>query len=129
MTLHAISTYTVVHVLSFYNPLQYILESRVLTPLFYICLHYYMTVRTEPRKIAHRILNAREDVAGEMINDLGCISLENEEVQRYAGVWAKDGREAAEKSRKVTRMRGQGGSTPLRDRNYLGLSVFVSQRI
>jgi hypothetical protein len=80
---------------------------------------------TEPRKIAHRILNAREDVATEMINDLGCIALENDEVQRYAGVWAKEGREAAEKSRKVTRV-GQGSATPLRDRNYLGLNVFVS---
>ena len=80
----------------------------------------------EPRKIAHKILTVREDVSNELITDLGCILLENVEAIRFATVKAQDGVEAAEKSRRQTRMSYEGGCTPLRDRNYYDLSVLLT---
>lgn len=80
----------------------------------------------EPRKIAHQIITVREDVSSEMIQDLGCIRLENEEAIRFASTWARDGRAAAEKSRKVTRMCEDDESTPKRDANYMDFNVMVS---
>jgi hypothetical protein len=80
----------------------------------------------EPRKIAHQIITVREDVSSEMIQDLGCIRLENEEAVRFASTWAREGRAAAEKSRKVTRMREYDESTPKRDINYMDFNVMVS---
>jgi len=80
----------------------------------------------EPRKIAHKILTVREDVMNELINDLGCVLLENVEAMRYATVKAEEGKEKAEKSRRQTRMAYEGGCTPLRDRNYYDLSVLLT---
>jgi len=80
----------------------------------------------EPRKIAHKILTVREDVSNELITDLGCILLENVEAIRFATVKAQEGVEAAEKSRRQTRMSYEGGCTPLRDRNYYDLSVLLT---
>lgn len=80
----------------------------------------------EPRKIAHKLLTVREDVSNELISDLGCILLENVEAMRYATAKAHDGVEAAEKSRRQTRMSYEGGCTPLRDRNYNDLSVLLT---
>lgn len=61
-----------------------------------------------------------------MIQDLGCIRLENEEAVRFASTWAREGRAAAEKSRRVTRMREYDESTPKRDVNYMDFNVMVS---
>jgi hypothetical protein len=80
----------------------------------------------EPRKIAHKILTVREDVINELINDLGCVLLENNEAVRYATVKVGEGKEKAEKSRRQTRMAYEGGCTPLRDRNYYDLSVLLT---
>ena len=82
---------------------------------------------TEPRKIAHKILTIREDVSGEIIRDLGAVSIENDEAIRFATKWAKDGREEAQKSRKPSRMRSEGEATPLRDNNYMEFDVMVSK--
>jgi hypothetical protein len=61
-----------------------------------------------------------------MIQDLGCVQLENIEAVRFATVWAKDGKEAAEKSRRMTRMCEQGEATPLRDGNYVNFDVMIT---
>ena len=61
-----------------------------------------------------------------MILDLGCVRLENDEAVRFASAWARDGVDAAEKSRKVTRMREQDESTPLRDGNYMNFDVMIT---
>ena len=61
-----------------------------------------------------------------MIQDLGCVRLENDEAVRYASAWARDGLAAAEKSRKVTRMREQDESTPIRDTNYMDFDVMIT---
>lgn len=63
----------------------------------------------------------------EIINDLNSIQYENEEASRFAKVWVAEGRDAAEKSRKLTRMHGQGGSTPQRDRNFRDVSIFITE--
>ena len=81
---------------------------------------------TEPRRIAHQIVTVREDVGGEIIRDLGCIQLENEEAIRFACTWARDGKDVAEKSRKVTRMCEYDESTPRRDINYNGFNNMIS---
>ena len=61
-----------------------------------------------------------------MIQDLGCTRLENEEAIRFAYTWARDGHEAAEKSRKVTRIFEDDESTPKRDYNYMNFNVMLS---
>jgi hypothetical protein len=61
-----------------------------------------------------------------MIQDLGCTRLENEEAIRFAYTWARDGREAAEQSRKVTRMCEHDMSTPKRDFNYMNFNIMLS---
>jgi hypothetical protein len=61
-----------------------------------------------------------------MIQDLGCVRLENIEAVRFATVWTKDGKEAAEKSRRMTRMCEQGEATPLRDGNYVNFDVMIT---
>jgi len=90
-----------------------------------VAMQYHHDV--EPRRIAHKILTVREDVSNEIIEDLGCVLTENAEIVRFATTWATDGREAAEKSRKLTRIRSQGGNTPMRDKHYTQLNVFVTQ--
>lgn len=89
------------------------------SPYIYKCV-------LEPRKIAHQIITVREDVSGEMIQDLGCVRLENEEAVRYASTWARDGIAVAEKSRKITRMREQDESTPIRDGNYMDFDIMIT---
>lgn len=68
----------------------------------------------------------REDVSGEMIHDLGCVQLENDEAIRFATTWAREGLPNAERSRKITRMRGQSESTPGRDGNYMDFDVMIT---
>lgn len=80
----------------------------------------------EPRRIAHQIITVREDVGSEIISDLGCIQLENEEAIRFACTWAKDGKDVAEKSRRVTRMCEYDESTPRRDINYNDFNNMIS---
>jgi hypothetical protein len=82
--------------------------------------------RTEPRRIAHQIITVREDVGSEIIRDLGCIQLENDEAIRFACTWARDGKDVAEKSRKVTRMCEYDESTPRRDINYMDFNNMIS---
>ena len=59
--------------------------------------------------------------------DLGCVVTENVEILRFATAWAIDGREVAEKSRKLTRIRSQGGNTPMRDKHYRDVNILVTQ--
>lgn len=61
-----------------------------------------------------------------MIQDLGCVKLENDEAIRYATTWAREGLPAAERSRKITRMRGQSESTPGRDGNYMDFDNMIT---
>lgn len=61
-----------------------------------------------------------------MIEDLGCIQLENEEAIRYATTWAREGLPAAERSRRITRMNGQSESTPARDTNYMAFDMMIT---
>lgn len=77
--------------------------------------------------MANQILTVRENVCEEIINDLNSIQYENDEAARFAKVWVMEGREAAEKSRKLTRMQGQGGSTPQRDRNFRDVSIYITE--
>lgn len=81
---------------------------------------------TEPRKIAHQLLTVREDISEEMIQDVGSILLEHEEAIRWAKIHMEKGKDAANKSRRPTRMSAQGGSTPLRDRNYYECAVLIT---
>lgn len=85
-----------------------------------------MTVKSEPRKVANQIITVREDVSNEMIQDLGCIQLENDEAVRFAKTWARDGLPSAEKSRKMTRMAGQSESTPARDESYVAFNMMMT---
>lgn len=85
-----------------------------------------MSLILEPRKIANQIVTVREDVSCEMIQDLGCIQLENEEAIRYASTWAREGLPAAERSRRITRMNGQSESTPARDTNYMAFDMMIT---
>lgn len=84
------------------------------------------THKLEPRKISHQILTVREDVSEEMISDLGCILLENKEAIRFANDKFNKGLDAAEVSRRITRMAGQDGSTPLRDKTYHDFSLLIT---
>jgi hypothetical protein len=59
-----------------------------------------------------------------MIQDLISIKNENDEVVRYAGVLLRDGADAAEKSRKLTRY-VTGAATPNRERSYINLNILV----
>ena len=84
------------------------------------------THKLEPRKIGHQILTVREDVSEEMITDLGCILLENKEAIRFANHKFNKGPDDAEVSRRITRMAGQDGSTPLRDKTYHDFSLLIT---
>lgn len=68
----------------------------------------------------------REDVSGEMIQDLGSIRLENDEAVRYATTWVREGVISADRSRKITRMTGESESTPGRDGNYVAFDVMIT---
>ena len=85
-----------------------------------------MAVTSEPRKVAHQIITVREDVSNEMIQDLGCIQLENDEAVRFAKTWARDGLPWAEKSRKMIRMAGQSESTPARDESFVAFNMMMT---
>merc|ERR1711998_108894 len=67
--------------------------------------------KLEPRKIAHRILTVREGVGKEMCKDLLSIPNSNAEVARYARTLVADGPIEAERSRRLTRIAHEGGST------------------
>ena len=92
----------------------------------YIKVTHLSYLYSEPRKIAHQIITVREDVSSEMIQDLGCVKLENEEAIRYAQCLARDGLATAEKSRRMTRMREEGESTPVRDGNYMDFDCLIT---
>ena len=79
-----------------------------------------------PRKLAHQILTIREDVSGELIADLACIKLENQEVERFAADWMARGYEKADGDRRLTRHHEHEGSTPLRNKNYNEISVYIT---
>lgn len=80
----------------------------------------------EPRKIANQILTVRENVCEELIHDLHSIEFENIEAFNYATTLVQDGQEKAEKSRKMTRMSSQAGSTPNRDRNFNEINLYIT---
>ena len=91
-------------------------------------LHLYSFIYfIEPRKVAKQIITVRENVCEEIINDLNAIQYENEEAMRFASAWIAEGREAAERSRKLTRMPGQSESTPQRDRNFHDVNTFITE--
>lgn len=79
----------------------------------------------EPRKMADQILTVRESICEEIIHDLGSILLENNEAIRYATTRLAEGKDAAEKSRKLTTS-NSGASTPNRLNNYLKVSTLIT---
>ena len=81
--------------------------------------------KIDPRKIAHGILTIRESVGKEMYKDLQSIPGSNAEAARYARCLMSDGLEAAEKSRRLTRMQHEGGSTPLREKSFQETQVLI----
>ncbi len=83
--------------------------------------------KLEPRKIASALLCVREDVSSELLADLRCVDLENEEVKRYAANCLSNGVEYAEKNRRLSRMAELGGSsTPLRDHSYKAMADLIT---
>ena len=99
---------------------------RLLQTLLLLTYDKYLFYYKDPRKIAHRILTVRENLCQEIMDDLGSIRNENNEAARIAGIYVKEGAEAARKSRRPTRMSDQQGSTPLRDKNFLNCDVMVN---
>ena len=67
----------------------------------------------------------RENLCQEIIEDLGTIRNENNEAARVAGISVREGREAARKARRPTRINDQEGSTPLRDKNFRDMDLLV----
>ena len=61
------------------------------------------TQKIEPRKICHRILKDRSNIAQEIILDLQSVWDENQEAVRFATTWLREGREAADRSRVMCR--------------------------
>ena len=112
------------HVEVFMQCSKSVLRARKIPDGANVVMQYFHEL--EPRKIAHKILTIREDVSNEMIEDLGCIVTENVEIVRFAKLWAKEGRETAGKSRKLTRIKSQGGNTPMRDKNYMDMDVLIT---
>mmetsp|Transcript_9958 Transcript_9958/g.16395 ORF Transcript_9958/g.16395 Transcript_9958/m.16395 type:complete len:457 (+) Transcript_9958:115-1485(+) len=80
----------------------------------------------EPRKLAHKIVAVRENICEEVIQDLGSIRLENEEAIRYATTWVNSDYANAEKTRHLTRVASQGGSTPLRHKTFDEVGLLVT---
>ena len=78
----------------------------------------------EPRKIAHKILAIREDISNELMEDFGCITLENKEAVKFANNRITSGVDYAEINRGATRY-FDGGSTPLRGKTYREMSLMV----
>ena len=81
--------------------------------------------KIDPRKIAHGILTIRESVGKEMYKDLQSIPGSNAEAARYARCLMTEGLEAAEKSRRLTRLQHEGGSTPLREKSFQETNVLI----
>lgn len=107
------------------NPPKAILRGRSVNTDNRVRLEY--THSLEPRKMANQLLNVRNSITTEMIQDLGCIKTENVECVRYAYDLIESGADVAEKSRQITRMAFSGGdSTPLRDRIYLDLDIIIT---
>jgi hypothetical protein len=61
-----------------------------------------------------------------MISDMACISLENAEIQRFASDWMLRGRTVAELDRRLTRSDDDEGSTPLRNKHYYQLQIYLT---
>ena len=61
-----------------------------------------------------------------MIADLACIKLENIEVERFAADWMTRGFEKADCDRRLTRHHEHEGSTPLRNKNFNEMSVYIT---
>jgi hypothetical protein len=112
------------HVEVFMQCSKSVLRARKIPDGANVVMQYFHEL--EPRKIAHKILTIREDVCNEMIEDLGCIVTENVEIVRFAKAWAKEGREVAAKTRRLTRIKSQSGNTPLRDKNYMDVDVVIT---
>ena len=81
--------------------------------------------KLEPRKIAHQILTVREGVGKEMYKDLLSIPNSNAEVARYARTLVADGPIEAERSRRLTRIAHEGGSTPLREKSFVETQTLI----
>jgi hypothetical protein len=79
----------------------------------------------EPRKLANQIISVREDVCNEMIVDLNSIRLEHKEAIKFAKAKLKDGPEAADKQRRITRV-SPTGSTPYRDKSFHECSLLLT---
>ena len=80
----------------------------------------------QPRRIAHQILTIREDISGELINDLKSIHLENVEIKRYCVDKLKQGKDIAEQGRKLTRSDDHEESSPLRNKNYYECAIYIT---
>ena len=81
--------------------------------------------KIDPRKIAHGILTIRESIGEELYKDLQSIPGSNAEAARYARCLMTEGLEAAEKSRRLTRLQHEGGSTPLREKSFQETQVLI----
>jgi len=79
----------------------------------------------EPRKVAHQIVTVRDDISGELEQDLICLQCEHEETERVCQACLTQSREAAEKSRRAG-YSVKSGSTPYRAHTYFETSSLVS---
>ena len=75
--------------------------------------------------MAHGILTIREGIGKEIAFDLKSIRVDNLEAKRFATQWLTDGFSEADKKRKPTRMINEGGSTPLRERSHMEISILI----
>lgn len=75
--------------------------------------------------MAHQVLTIREEIGKEILFGLKSIKNDNAEALRYANQAAVEGLVEAEKKRRLTRMSNEGESTPLRERNFLDLTVLI----
>ena len=70
-------------------------------------------------------MTVRENLANELMEDLGCIRNQNNEAIHVATVWLKDGYDIAQKSRREAHSPSGQESTPLRDRNFNIVNLLV----
>lgn len=86
-------------------------------------LQYLHTI--EPRKVAHQIITVRDDISNEILSDLNCFKLENDEIERYCQLYTTESQDVAEKSRRDT-FSIPSGSTPYRENNYFESSSLIT---
>ena len=81
----------------------------------------------EPRKIANQLLQVRESITKEVLQDLPCIRLKMLRLFRFAKTKVEKGEEEAIKTSKMTRSSTMNSdSTPMRDRTYHDISVIIT---